>query len=731
MKLFEKRPLALVLLGFILSSLISALLNIHTSGAWRLFALAPLFFVLITFLILRILHRPPRRLLCLSVLVLLLLGPLCQHLYHRALTADFERLDAGKLHTVQATVYSTESSRRKGAVYTVKTETVNGERSRMTLRLYVDESEIPLMVGDTVLCEVSVTERIDPYLYRQEISGSITADSTPILLSRDGNAKEPFFKRWQARLSARILRATDGAEGALIVAVLLGDRNALPTSISTDFRRTGLSHVLALSGLHLSVLAVFLLRLLRRLGLPRYLTFTAFLLFLALYAAIAGFPLSLLRAAGMLLISEVGRLVRLRADPVTSLFVSITVIMLISPSAATDLGLWLSFLATLGILTTEGDGVKERGSPLRTMLRGLRQVLVATCMALCFTSLLTALTFGGASLVAIPANLLVTPLIHALLLLGPSLLLFPSLLGGVAAWTARVTLSAVALISDLRSIYLPTSTAFLISLFILSGTVLILLISIKRQKIYHITSLAALLLSFAVLISGHVIVSQQDSIHYISQYDSEYILVRADRKTVLIVNNGSVSALSRLETILRSESIGDIDTLILLSGEDQADELLVRLTGQARIHRLLTLPQHGEGDALPVAPISDLRLDTGVLASRGMLDGGISYRFLGGIMLQNEERRGFLLKLEINGRSIAISSGATLVQIGNASREIFLRNADIAIALGGLHSAHNLSGVRFPDAAAVILTQTKGIPDSMAHDPRVLISPTLVELPLK
>ena len=43
MKLFEKRPLALVLLGFILSSLISALLNIHTSGAWRLFALAPLF----------------------------------------------------------------------------------------------------------------------------------------------------------------------------------------------------------------------------------------------------------------------------------------------------------------------------------------------------------------------------------------------------------------------------------------------------------------------------------------------------------------------------------------------------------------------------------------------------------------------------------------------------------------------------------------------------------------
>ena len=730
MSLFKQRPLALVLLSFILSSLLTSTLYTHASGGLRLLAFAPLLLAF-SFCMLAILRHKRGHLLLLSALLIALaIGPLSQILYYGSVIVPLDVVDTGRVHTLTGTVEAVEGIRRQKAVYTVRTETVDEKAEQMTLRLYVDADEAPLQIGNEIRFDATVSERGNSYLYSHGVSCSISAVGA-VSVTATGENGVSLFGRWQALLAARFNAAMEGEAAPLFSAVLLGDRAALPANIRADFRRAGLSHVLALSGLHLSVLAIFLLKALRKLSLPRWITLTVFLLFLFLYAAIAGFPLSLLRASGMLALTEIGRLLRLRADPITSLLISVSLIIAVSPPAITDVGLWLSFLATLGILTGEGIDPPTPRKRILRFLFGIGSSLLSTCLALCFTTLLTAITFGGTSLIALPANLLIAPLIHAILLLGPFVLLFPTVLGGLAERLSELTLSTVEFISDLRGIYLPTNTAFLIASIAMSGVTLVLaLISLKKRRIYWLTSVGALLLSFAILFTGHTVKAQTSAMYYVSQNSSEYLLIRSRARTTLVAKSGTPEALSRLESTLKEQQIGDIDTLIMLATNGEGDEFLSTLAEGVCIHSLYVASDGDASDPDLLAAATALSLAPAPLPRHAVFDGDVECAFRGELTIRGETEDGFLLKLYLGDTAICLTSAATLTDIGIPEREAFLQNADLLLALR-MHSPRNLIGLTFPEDATVILTQTGDIPADIARDPRIFISPREFTLPLK
>ena len=109
-----------------------------------------------------------------------------------------------------------------------------------------------------------------------------------------------FFSRLGSDLSFRLREAVGGDEGALAAAMLLGDRSGLPDAAARDFSRAGVSHLLALSGLHLSAVAGAVGWLLTKLRLPKLAKTPLMSVFLLLYLAVVGFPLSAVRAAIML-----------------------------------------------------------------------------------------------------------------------------------------------------------------------------------------------------------------------------------------------------------------------------------------------------------------------------------------------------------------------------------------------------------------------------------------------
>lgn len=147
--------------------------------------------------------------------------------------------------------------------------------------------------------------------------------------------------------------AVDGQTAGIIIASTLGDRSQLHYETRDLYAAAGASHLLALSGLHLSIIVGFMLTLLRaRLLLSRwrFLMGAAVVVFIWFYAFLAGLPTSLVRAATMTSLFVFGMLSRRYSTPLQWLILTALLLLLVRPVFLFDVGAQLSFAAVAGIL---------------------------------------------------------------------------------------------------------------------------------------------------------------------------------------------------------------------------------------------------------------------------------------------------------------------------------------------------------------------------------------------
>ena len=222
---------------------------------------------------------------------------------------------------------------------------------------------------------------------------------------------------------ASALEEAFGTEAPLARALLLGDKALLPEETYALFRDTGTAHILALSGLHVSILTGFLAWLLpKRHGVLRLLLIGLFLLG---YCVLTGFPPSLVRAAVMSLAALGAPLLRRRYDAPSALALALLLILLAAPAQLFSVGLQLSFSAAAAIAMLL--------RPLLRLLRRLPHTLAASLSVPLAGTLgtlpLTLCYFGRLPLYSLPANLLIVPLVSLALPLAllslPLILLFP------------------------------------------------------------------------------------------------------------------------------------------------------------------------------------------------------------------------------------------------------------------------------------------------------------------
>jgi competence protein ComEC len=221
----------------------------------------------------------------------------------------------------------------------------------------------------------------------------------------------------RARLRTELNRALDRAgypASALLQALLIGSREDVPQRLYEGFRRTGSLHILALSGLHVTViygLIAGVLGFIRRPGL-KFLLATLVLLF---YQFLAGFFPSLLRATVMILVGGGALLLDRDAEPLNLLSISGIAIVCIDPFQAFSLSFQLSFLALAGILAL-GPIVRR---PLEGRLpRFVLAMLAMSVGAQIATLPLVAATFGSYYPSGLVASLILVPLTTAFLWAG-------------------------------------------------------------------------------------------------------------------------------------------------------------------------------------------------------------------------------------------------------------------------------------------------------------------------
>jgi ComEC/Rec2-related protein len=133
-------------------------------------------------------------------------------------------------------------------------------------------------------------------------------------------------------------------------AVTIGDRSGLGSYIFSVYKAGGISHLLAISGLHISLIAFSLHKLLLLLSCGKRAACIASVVISFVYAALIGFTPSAIRAATMMVIVMISRLFMRRADGITSLFIALLILLAINPYSICSLSLQLTFLSSLGIM---------------------------------------------------------------------------------------------------------------------------------------------------------------------------------------------------------------------------------------------------------------------------------------------------------------------------------------------------------------------------------------------
>lgn len=183
-------------------------------------------------------------------------------------------------------------------------------------------------------------------------------------------------------ISSRFAVVLPGDRGALATALITGSKTNLSVGAVSHFRTCGATHLMAVSGLHLSVIVGSLYWLLRKLRLPAWLTTVLTGAVLLVYDGVAGFSASVVRASLMMAVLLAARLFGRKADGLNSLGLAVF-LLCTDPFAVTDVSLQLSVTSVLSLLTL--SPVLNKSLARLHIPKFLRQSFSATVSVLLYT----------------------------------------------------------------------------------------------------------------------------------------------------------------------------------------------------------------------------------------------------------------------------------------------------------------------------------------------------------
>lgn len=255
--------------------------------------------------------------------------------------------------------------------------------------------------------------------------------------------------RYRQSLSAQYFSHLGSEEAAIAAAMSLGDKRSLDAAQRQSFSATGVSHVLALSGLHLGILfSLYSLLFVNRLRSRRGRVFAS-LVGVALlwgFALLVGFPLSLVRATVMFTLWQLSVVLYSERSSLNNLALAALLILLFSPASLFDIGFQLSFTSVFFILLLTPHIPRPRWLRRSRLLALLYGWLTVSIVAQIGTGPLVAYYFHTIPLVGLLGNLLAIPLAYVILGLALVFFLIPGFQGLTATllgWCIRFLTGAV------------------------------------------------------------------------------------------------------------------------------------------------------------------------------------------------------------------------------------------------------------------------------------------------
>lgn len=315
------------------------------------------------------------------------------------------------------------------------------------------------------------------------------------------------------KLSSVVDKNFEGLCGSLTKQLLFGGGN-LDDEIKDLFRAAGMSHILAVSGMHLVIIMGLLERLLSYKSSDGALNTAQTLMLMGatvLYMAVAGFGMSVMRAGFMLLASYLARLLWTKSASIDSLGFSVIAVLIIDPLACCDAGFLMSVLSSGAIILFSEpiyDFITQRvrDKEKSKFLCGIARVFSVGLAAWGATLPVAIFTFGGASLVAPFSSVVAGPLaegaiICAFLSVLAGLIPYGSVIAFVFAWAAQICenllFGAAKLFGSLPFAYVYASESW-IKIWLIGALVLFVFALARKENARYLKH-AALMAAFAFL----------------------------------------------------------------------------------------------------------------------------------------------------------------------------------------------------------------------------------------
>lgn len=253
--------------------------------------------------------------------------------------------------------------------------------------------------------------------------------------------------RIKQRTKAVINRYMSSKNAGSLCAILLGDKTSLDPDTKNLFSRTGIAHILSLSGLHIASIGLCIYKLLRRMRLPLIADVAISLVILLTYSYLTGMSTSTLRALIMYAVAVIADVLERSYDLLSAMLLSCVLILCTNPCYISDSGFQLSFLAVAGIgivkpVLSDLAGRKNHAKPgtnqnkIHMLLNKTTDALLLGLSISLTTLPVTAFSFFGIPVMGFMLNIIVVPLLGVLLAAGFAGAICGQIGFGIFEWTA-------------------------------------------------------------------------------------------------------------------------------------------------------------------------------------------------------------------------------------------------------------------------------------------------------
>jgi len=367
-------------------------------------------------------------------------------------------------NSIRAIVTKTLKPNTKYNKYFVKVSHFNDSIASGKILLYVPKNnKETLHSGDEIWLNTAVypiPKAFNPYqfdyskyLEKQNVYHQIYTNENQIKIIQTHKTIDYYIENLRNNLSRSFdIHHFEPKTKAIIDALILGQRLELDKETIADYSNAGVIHILAISGLHISIIyffIIFLLKPLKRVRFGAEIQLLTVLVILWLFALLTGLPASVTRAVTLFSFVSIGNYFNQPKAIYNALAISAFLILLVKPNAIFDIGFQLSYCAVLSIVLFQPFYKKFYFTENKITIYFTDIVLVSMSAQIGVLPL-SLYYFNQLPLLFLLANLVIIPLSTAVLVGGIIILFFNFVLPDVAILLGKL----LSLIIDLMNDYI-------------------------------------------------------------------------------------------------------------------------------------------------------------------------------------------------------------------------------------------------------------------------------------